>query len=115
MCRMVIFSGLCIRCGASYTVPELAQSVSCLEAKNNGGFGDCRRGVNYDQHDPALECGPCSSAMGLFDGSGSGDELIAASSIGSTSSRSSSGVGKSGKGSSGSGAGYDTSKRRRVR
>lgn len=106
MCRMVIFSGLCIRCGISYTVPELAQSVSCLEAKNNGCFGDCHKGVNYDQHDPAIECGPCSSAMGIIDG-GNSDELLPAGSSGSTSSRSSSGRG--------GGSSYDTSKRRRVR
>ncbi|KAF3765620.1 hypothetical protein M406DRAFT_234875, partial [Cryphonectria parasitica EP155] len=75
MCRMVIFSGKCIRCGSYYTIPELEQRISCLEAKNNGGFGDCHKGVNYDQHDPALECGPCSAAMGM--GDGNSDELVA--------------------------------------
>lgn len=107
MCRMVIFSGKCIRCGASYTVPELTQSVSCLEAKNNGGFGECSKGVNYDQHDPALECAPCSSALGTIDGNS--DDLTPAGS--SASSSSSTGGGGGG----GGGSRYDTSKRRRVR
>lgn len=111
MCRMVLFSGKCIRCGAYYNVPELQQSISCLEAKNNGGFGDCRRGVNYDQHDPGLECGPCSAALGT--GGGNGDELVALNVGGSSSSRgsssSSSGAGR------GAGSRHDATKRRRVR
>lgn len=108
---MVIFSGKCIRCGASYTVPELTQSVSCLEAKNNGGFGECSKGVNYDQHDPALECAPCSSALGIIDGNS--DDLTPAGSSASSSSR-----GSSSSSSAGGGGGcsrHDTSKRRRVR
>lgn len=104
MCRMVIFRGYCVRCGALYEVPELTQSVSCLEAKNNGTFGDCRRGVNYDQHDPGMECSPCSSAIGMVDGNG--DDLVAATSVGSSSRGSSGGGGNSS---------YEASKRRRVR
>ncbi|PSR99265.1 hypothetical protein BD289DRAFT_479640 [Coniella lustricola] len=125
MCRMVSFSGTCVRCGAYYTVPQLNQSVSCLEAKNNGGFGDCRRGVNYDQHDPGLECGPCSAALGA---DGASDELLAASgspmsysssSRGSSSSSSSSSTSSSGKSSSGgarhASSKHESGKRRRVR
>ncbi|KKY33974.1 hypothetical protein UCDDA912_g06078 [Diaporthe ampelina] len=120
MCRMVMFSGNCIRCGQSYTVPELEQSVSCLEAKNNGGFGDCRRGVNMDQHDPALECASCSYAMSLGDDQQPyNDDLLIpactnASSGGSTASTASSSHSSS-KG-SGHHSRHDTaSKRRKVR
>lgn len=104
MCRMVIFSGYCVRCGVAYQVPELTQSVSCLEAKNNGAFGDCKRGVHYDQHDPGMECSPCSNAMGLVDGNG--DDLVAATSAASSA---------AGAASHGHHSSYDTSKRRRVR
>lgn len=125
MCRMVIFSGNCIRCGQYYTIPELEQSVSCLEAKNNGGFGDCSRGVNMDQHDPALECASCSYAMSLADDQQPYNEDLlipacnTASSGGSiTSSGSSpSSSSKGSKGSKGSGhhSRHDASKRRKVR
>ncbi|CAN8104400.1 unnamed protein product [Discula destructiva] len=117
MCRMVIFSGYCVRCRMPYEVSELTQCVSCLEAKNNGAFGHCRRGVNYDQHDPGMECAPCSSALGMMDES---DDLVAANnsvissggvSPGSSSSRTSTSSGGGG----GGGLSYDTSKRRRVR
>lgn len=119
MCRMVIFSGNCIRCGQYYTIPELEQSVSCLEAKNNGGFGDCRRGVNMDQHDPALECASCSYAMSLGDDQQPyNDDLLipactTASAGGSTTSTASSSHSSS-KG-SGHHSRHDTSKRRKVR
>lgn len=101
---MVVFSGRCIRCNASYTVAELEQRISCLEAKNNGAFGDCQRGVNYDQHDPGLECGPCSSILGTVDGNS--DELIAASPGGGNGGGASSG---------GASSTYEVTKRRRVR
>lgn len=118
MCRMVIFSGNCIRCGQYYTVPELEQSVSCLEAKNNGGFGDCRRGVNMDQHDPALECASCSYAMSLADDQQPYNEdlLIPACSAASSGGSSSSGS-HSHSSSKGSGhhSRHDHSKRRKVR
>ncbi|KAG8163907.1 hypothetical protein KVR01_005825 [Diaporthe batatas] len=121
MCRMVIFSGNCIRCGQYYTLPELEQSVSCLEAKNNGGFGDCRRGVNMDQHDPALECASCSYAMSLADDQQpyNDDMLIPACTTAG------SGTASSGSSSSSSSKGshhhhhhsrhHDSSKRRKVR
>ncbi|KUI59360.1 hypothetical protein VP1G_06610 [Cytospora mali] len=108
MCRMVIFSGKCIRCGQWYTLPELEQNVSCLEAKNNGGFGDCRRGVNMDQHDPALECSSCSYALSLTEAYGDSDDLVPACS-GSSAGSSSGGSSRGGQSS------YDASKRRRVR
>lgn len=118
---MVIFSGKCIRCGQHYTLPELEQSVSCLEAKNNGGFGGCRRGINMDQHDPALECPSCSYALSLTEAPyGDGEDLVPASS-GCSSSAGSSASGGGGPGRGGGGghshsrSGYDASKRRRVR
>lgn len=124
MCRMVVFNGKCIRCGTYYTIPELEQRVSCLEAKNNGGFGDCHKGINLDEHDPAFECMACSSALGIMDGNG-GDELIAAAGSGTISTTtttttgtngSGKGKGKGSSGGGGSGGGnYDTTKRRRVR
>lgn len=117
MCRMVIFSGNCIRCGQYYTIPELEQSVSCLEAKNNGGFGDCRRGVNMDQHDPALECASCSYAMSLTDDQQPYNEdllIPACSAAGSGGSSGSSSSSSKGKGSSHHSR-HDTSKRRKVR
>lgn len=120
MCRMVIFSGNCIRCGQYYTVPELEQSVSCLEAKNNGGFGDCRRGVNMDQHDPALECASCSYAMSLGeDQQPYNDDLLipACSTAGSSTASSGSGSSSSskGKGHGHHSRHHDSSKRRKVR
>ncbi|KAJ0124742.1 hypothetical protein J7T55_006083 [Diaporthe amygdali] len=117
MCRMVIFSGNCIRCGQYYTVPELEQSVSCLEAKNNGGFGDCRRGVNMDQHDPALECASCSYAMSLTDDQQpySDDMLIAASSSGGSTTNPGTNSSSSSKGSHHHSRHDTTSKRRKVR
>lgn len=114
---MVIFSGRCIRCSASHTVAELEQRISCLEAKNNGAFGDCQRGVNYDQHDPGLECGPCSSILGtaVVDG----DELVAATpshhNHHHTGSGGNTASGGGGGGCSSSGGGGDVTKRRRVR
>lgn len=117
MCRMVIFSGYCPRCSASYEVPELTQCVSCLEAKNNGEFGNCRRGVNYDQHDPGMECAPCSSALGI--GEGNGEDLVAANistAAAAVSAPPSSSSSTSRGSTSGGGApGYDSGKRRRVR
>ncbi|ROW06742.1 hypothetical protein VMCG_03992 [Cytospora schulzeri] len=121
MCRMVTFSGNCIRCGQYYTLPELEQRVSCLEAKNNGGFGDCRRGINMDQHDPALECSSCSYALSLTEAYyGDSDDLVPAassgcSSAGSSSASSSGGSSRGGGGGGHSRSSYDASKRRRVR
>lgn len=113
---MVIFSGNCIRCGQYYTIPELEQSVSCLEAKNNGGFGDCRRGVNMDQHDPALECASCSYAMSLTEEQQPYNEdlLIPACSAAGSGGSSGSKPSSSSKG-SGHHSRHDTSKRRKVR
>ncbi|KAH8778536.1 hypothetical protein F5883DRAFT_216190 [Diaporthe sp. PMI_573] len=118
MCRMVTFSGNCIRCGQYYSVPELEQSVSCLEAKNNGGFGDCRRGVNMDQHDPALECASCSYAMSLADDQQPyNDDLLipACSTAGSSTASSGSSSSSSSKGHGHHSRHHDSSKRRKVR
>ncbi|ROV88774.1 hypothetical protein VPNG_10278 [Cytospora leucostoma] len=130
---MVIFSGNCVRCGQHYTVPELEQSISCLEAKNSsGGFGGCRRGVNMDRHDPALECPPCSYALSLAEaygggvgggGGGDGEDLVPAGCCSSSSSSgggggSSAGGSSRGGGGGGGGGGHSghaAGKRRRVR
>ncbi|KAK5988660.1 hypothetical protein PT974_10146 [Cladobotryum mycophilum] len=60
MCRMVIFSGTCTRCGDAQTWDELSQELSCLEAKNNGFFGECSNGVFAEHHAFDQECDRCS-------------------------------------------------------
>ncbi|EGX90373.1 hypothetical protein CCM_06793 [Cordyceps militaris CM01] len=60
MCRMVVFAGTCTKCGEANTWEELSQALSCLEAKNNGGMGDCANGVNIEQHKFDQECDRCS-------------------------------------------------------
>ncbi|KAJ6440796.1 short-chain dehydrogenase/reductase family protein [Purpureocillium lavendulum] len=60
MCRMVIFMGSCTRCGESQTWEDLTQHLSCLEAKNNGTFGECEAGVFAEQHDFDQECDRCA-------------------------------------------------------
>lgn len=140
MCRMVVFGGTCVRCGEYYTVSELEQKVSCLEAKNNGRFGHCGKGVMMDEHDPSFECVACGSSEDNNDNNnshhnnGNDDILIPVGDSPGASSNSSSGSSnrghhhshrhhhsssksKSSKGSSSSSSGgsYDPIKRRRVR
>ncbi|KAI0162970.1 hypothetical protein BJ166DRAFT_525006 [Pestalotiopsis sp. NC0098] len=59
MCRLVLFSGSCTRCGGDFHWEDLSQQLPCLEAKNNGIFGECRNGVNMDQHAFDQECDAC--------------------------------------------------------
>jgi hypothetical protein len=61
MCRLMTFSGTCSRCGTWYQWEDLSQELSCLEAKNNGVFGDCRRGISEEQHQFDQECEPCTA------------------------------------------------------
>lgn len=60
MCREVVFAGTCTRCGESQTWRDLTQELSCLEAKNNCGFGQCSNGVYEERHDFDQECDRCA-------------------------------------------------------
>lgn len=60
MCRLIVFSGTCTRCGDAQTWIDLSQELSCLEAKNEGTFGDCARGINVDERDFDQECDRCA-------------------------------------------------------
>lgn len=60
MCRLIVFSGTCTRCGDAQTWLDLSQELSCLEAKNEGTFGDCSRGINIDERDFDQECDRCA-------------------------------------------------------
>lgn len=74
MCRMVVFAGTCTRCGDAQTWTELSQELSCLEAKNNGCFGECSRGILIEEHDFDQECQTCTEED---EGIGDVDELEA--------------------------------------
>ncbi|KAJ9143361.1 hypothetical protein NKR23_g6690 [Pleurostoma richardsiae] len=60
MCRMMVFKGTCTRCGEFFEWKELSQELSCLEAKNNGVFGECRRGIAVEEHSFDQECDACA-------------------------------------------------------
>lgn len=60
MCRLLVFAGSCTRCGDSHTWDDLSQELSCLEAKNNGAFGECDGGVFAEQHAFDQECDRCA-------------------------------------------------------
>jgi hypothetical protein len=59
MCRMVVFCGTCMRCGQAFTWDELSQQLWCLDAKNAGVFGACRRGIQVETHPFDQECDRC--------------------------------------------------------
>ncbi|SCO49774.1 uncharacterized protein FFNC_12831 [Fusarium fujikuroi] len=59
MCRMMIFRGYCTCCDQPQTWVDLTQELSCLEAKNSGWFGGCRRGILVQEHDFNQECSVC--------------------------------------------------------
>ncbi|KAK0706170.1 hypothetical protein B0T26DRAFT_655642 [Lasiosphaeria miniovina] len=63
MCRHIIFSGQCTQCHEHFTWREFSQELSCLEAKNAGVFGLCRRGIMEDEQQFDLECAMCEAAM----------------------------------------------------
>ncbi|KAL2680659.1 hypothetical protein Neosp_008262 [[Neocosmospora] mangrovei] len=75
MCRMVVFEGLCTRCGTPQTWTDLTQELSCLEAKNKGCFGQCSRGIHVEEHDFDQECNTCADED---EGIGDLDEALAA-------------------------------------
>ncbi|KAK8134140.1 hypothetical protein PG984_006152 [Apiospora sp. TS-2023a] len=60
MCRMVIFTGSCLKCGRYFTWTDLTQELPCLEAKNTGVFGYCQRGAYTDEHQFDQECDACA-------------------------------------------------------
>ncbi|KAF4470641.1 hypothetical protein FALBO_2446 [Fusarium albosuccineum] len=60
MCRMVVFEGMCTRCGIPQTWTDLTQELSCLEAKNKGWFGECARGIYVEEHTFDQECSTCA-------------------------------------------------------
>lgn len=60
MCRLVIFTGSCTKCGEAQVWEELTQELSCLQAKNNGIFGDCSNGVFQERHEFDQECDQCT-------------------------------------------------------
>lgn len=59
MCRLVMFAGACVKCGGDFHWHELTQQLPCLESKNIGIFGECRNGVQVDQHTFDQECDDC--------------------------------------------------------
>ncbi|KAK1751149.1 hypothetical protein QBC47DRAFT_406403 [Echria macrotheca] len=72
MCRMILFGGRCPRCTGDFSWEDLTQHLSCLEAKNVGVFGHCRRGVQLEEHTFDQECDACQEATveadeGYFD------------------------------------------------
>jgi hypothetical protein len=68
MCRLVVFMGTCPRCAGEFTWDELSQELSCLEAKNVGHFGECRRGINYEYHTFDQECPACAEELNEDEG-----------------------------------------------
>lgn len=70
MCREVVFSGTCSRCAGTFVWTDLAQQLSCLEAKNTGAFGCCRRGVHREDHTFDRECDPCAAETEADEGYG---------------------------------------------
>jgi DNA polymerase III delta prime subunit len=57
---MMVFAGTCTTCGKTQTWHSLSQELPCLEAKNNGIFGECETGVFVEEHGFDQECDRCS-------------------------------------------------------
>lgn len=74
MCRLMIFNGTCTCCGQTFTWHDLAQELSCLEAKNVGAFGECRRGINKEEHTFDQECDECMARNEADEGYGEWEE-----------------------------------------
>lgn len=74
MCRMMVFSGPCLCCGEYFRWNDLSQELACLEAKNNGIFGDCRRGIAMEEHSFEQECDACAEAGLADEGVGMDDD-----------------------------------------
>jgi hypothetical protein len=65
---MVVFTGSCPRCAGEFTWEDLSQQLSCLEAKNVGRFGECRRGVHYEYHTFDQDCPSCCEELNEDEG-----------------------------------------------
>jgi hypothetical protein len=65
---MVVFVGSCPRCAGEFTWDDLAQQLSCLEAKNVGVFGQCRRGIQMESHTFDQECAACAEEEDVDEG-----------------------------------------------
>ena len=76
MCREVVFSGTCSRCAGTFVWTELAQELSCLEAKNAGIFGRCRRGIFRESHTFDRECDPCAAETEADEGYGGMEDEV---------------------------------------
>jgi len=74
MCREMVFAGNCTRCGQWFQWTELSSELQCLEAKNNGVFGDCRRGIETEQHPFDQECDACAEEQNVDEGVGGFEE-----------------------------------------
>ncbi|KAK3386744.1 hypothetical protein B0H63DRAFT_140418 [Podospora didyma] len=74
MCRHIVFAGKCSQCGGAFTWVELSQELRCLEAKNAGQLGECRRGVAIEEHNFDQECDPCLAKMEADEGYGGTEE-----------------------------------------
>lgn len=79
MCREVVFSGTCSRCAGTFVWTDLAQQLSCLEAKNTGAFGCCRRGVHREDHTFDRECDLCAAETEADEGYGGMESEASAS------------------------------------
>ena len=87
MCRLVVFSGLCTTCRRSFTWDELTQELSCLEAKNYGAFGECKRGAAKDEHAFDQECDECAEEACDDEGVGMDDTVEASASTSTSTNR----------------------------
>ncbi|CAJ2510867.1 Uu.00g064920.m01.CDS01 [Anthostomella pinea] len=77
MCRLMVFSGTCTKCGGAQTWDDLTQELSCLEAKNAGAFGECDGGISVEEHSFDQECDTCAD-----EDEGFGDDVEGGSSRG---------------------------------
>lgn len=71
---MIVFSGTCSQCGGTFIWEDLSQELSCLESKNMGVFGQCRRGVQTEEHSFDQECDPCLAVLEADEGYGGMEE-----------------------------------------
>ncbi|KAK4228055.1 hypothetical protein QBC38DRAFT_362758 [Podospora fimiseda] len=74
MCRKIVFCGTCTTCGKPSDWEEYSQELPCLEAKNNGIFGECKNGIDRDEKPHDQECLACEMANGVDEGYDGGME-----------------------------------------
>ncbi|KAI1493103.1 hypothetical protein F5X96DRAFT_285588 [Biscogniauxia mediterranea] len=67
MCRLLLFVGKCTKCEVEQIWHDLTQELSCLEAKNAGGFGKCSSGIQEDEREYDQECDQCAEDEGVGD------------------------------------------------